>query len=212
MPEAVQPGARDKAGVGILLSGRGSNFAALLRHERDGMFARARIACVVSNVPSAAGLALAREAGLPAVAIDPAAFPNRRAYEQEVVSALEAHGVEWVCLAGYMKIVGPTLLGRYPQRVLNIHPSLLPSFPGLHAQKQALEHGARVSGCTVHFVDAGMDTGPIIGQRAVPVMQDDTEDTLSERILREEHRLYAECLKRVTEEPWELRGRRVVFP
>ena len=196
---------------GILLSGRGSNFAALLRHERDGMFGRARIACVVSNVPSAAGLGLARDAGLPAIALDPATFPTRRAYEQEVVAALEAHGVEWVCLAGYMKIVGATLLGRYPQRVLNIHPSLLPSFPGLHAQRQALDHGVCVSGCTVHFVDAGMDTGPVIGQRAVPVMQDDTEDSLSGRILREEHQLYAECLKRVTEQPWELRGRRVVF-
>jgi phosphoribosylglycinamide formyltransferase-1 len=197
--------------VGVLASGRGSNFAALLRHQESGYFQSARIVALVSNVSTAGALEAARNAGMAADFISPKQFGSAAEYEQAIIDAMEQHQVEWLVLAGYMKIVGNTLLRRYPQRILNIHPSLLPSFPGLHAQQQALEHGVRVSGCTVHFVDSGMDTGPIIGQRAVPVLPDDTEDTLSSRILEQEHQLYAESLKRVTEEPWRIEGRRVIF-
>jgi phosphoribosylglycinamide formyltransferase-1 len=199
------------ASVGVLISGRGSNLEALLRRQQAGYFARARIVCVASNVPGAPGLDIATGAGIPAVAVAPQDFPAKRAYEEALVRTLEGYGVEWVALAGYMKIVGKALLERFAGRILNIHPSLLPSFPGLHAQQQALDHGVKVSGCTVHFVDAGMDTGPIIGQRAVPVLDCDDDDSLSARILEQEHQLYAECLRRVTEERWEIRGRSVVF-
>ena len=201
----------EPASVGVLISGRGSNLEALLRVQAAGGFARARIACVVSNVAGVRGLEVAREHGVPAVAIAPADFAAKREYEEAVIRALDEHGVSWVLLAGYMRIVGRTLLARYPRRMLNIHPSLLPSFPGLHGQLQALEHGAKVSGCTVHFVDEGMDTGPIVGQRAVPVLDSDDEDALSARILEQEHQLYAECLRRVTEGKWEICGRRVLF-
>ncbi|MCX7717606.1 MAG: phosphoribosylglycinamide formyltransferase [Candidatus Sumerlaeaceae bacterium] len=197
--------------VGVMLSGRGSNFEALLRKQCDGYFQRARIVCVVSDNPDARGLVTAKANGIPAYAIAPHAHPGKAAYENAVLQILLQHGVSLVVLAGYMRIVGRVLLDHFPGRILNIHPSLLPSFPGLHAQRQAIEHGVRFSGCTVHFVDAGMDTGPIIGQRVVPVLPDDTEDTLSERILAQEHELYAECLKRVTEEPYEIRGRTVCF-
>lgn len=197
--------------VGVMLSGHGSNFEALLRKQHEDFFKRARIACVVSDNPDARGLATARGHGIPAHAIDPHAHAGKAAYETAVVDALSRHGVSLVVLAGYMRIVGRVLLERFPGRILNIHPSLLPSFPGLHAQQQALEHGVRFSGCTVHFVDAGMDTGPIIGQRAVPVLPGDTEDTLSARILEQEHELYAECLRRVTEEQYDISGRTVRF-
>ncbi len=201
----------DTVRVGALISGRGSNLAALLGKQDEGYFARARFACVLSNIAGVRGLEIAAENHLPHYAVDPARYAGRAAYETEVVRILRGHGVQWLVLAGYMKIVGKTLLEAFPQRILNIHPSLLPAFPGLHAQQQALDHGARVSGCTVHFVDSGMDTGAIIGQRAVPVLQDDDEDALGARILEQEHQLYAECLKRVTEEKWEIRGRSVVF-
>jgi phosphoribosylglycinamide formyltransferase-1 len=204
-------GAGDTVRVGVMLSGRGSNFEALLRKQEAGYFQRARIVCVVSDNPGARGLELARSQGLPAFGIDPRAHSGKAAFETEIAGVLARHGVEMVVLAGYMRIVGRVLLERFPGRILNIHPSLLPSFPGLHAQRQALEHGVRVTGCTVHFVDAGTDTGPIIGQRVVPVHPDDTEETLAARILEQEHELYAECLKRVTEEPYEIRGRTVVF-
>ena len=197
--------------VGVLISGRGSNLEALLRKQDEGFFVRTRIVCVVSNNPDAHGIQIALNHGVPAVVVAPADYLSRREYEEAVADTLEAAGVKWVALAGYMKIVGKTLLARFAGCILNIHPSLLPSFPGLHAQQQALDHGAKVSGCTVHFVDAGMDTGPIIGQRAVPVLDTDDEDALSARILEQEHELYADCLKRATEEKWEIRGRRVVF-
>ena len=197
--------------VGVMLSGRGSNFEALLRRQHEGYFRRVRIVCVISDNAEARGLETARSKGIPAYAINPHRHPEKAAYEAAVLQVLSQHAVSFVVLAGYMRIVGPVLLNHFPGRILNIHPSLLPAFPGLHAQRQALEHGVRFSGCTVHFVDAGMDTGPIIGQRVVPVMPDDTEDTLSARILAQEHELYPECLKRVTEEPYEIRGRIVFF-
>lgn len=203
--------AADLVNVGVLASGRGSNFAALLKAQQAGQFHSAWLCCLLSNKPDAGALEIAREAGLPAISISPKDYATGADYEQAIVRVLEEHRVEWLVLAGYMKIVGPTILERFPNRILNIHPALLPCFPGLHSQQQALEYGVRVSGCTVHFVDAGMDTGPIIGQRTVPVLADDCEDTLSARILEQEHQLYAECLKRVTEQPWRIEGRRVVF-
>lgn len=197
--------------VGVLASGRGSNLEAILKKERAGYFARARIACVVSNVPTARALEVARQHNVPEQAIVPKQYADRDSYENAVVTAFERHNVQYVVMAGYMKIVGPVLLSRFSQRIINIHPSLLPAFPGLDGQKQALEYGVKVSGCTVHFADAGVDTGPIILQRAVPVMQDDTEQTLSARILEQEHHIFAEALKLVTETPWEIRGRVVRF-
>ena len=212
MTNAVQPDATSSpVRVGILLSGRGSNLEALLRHADEGTFARAQFACALSDIPTAPGLSAAARAGLPAAALEPSTFPSRVTYETEIVRRFDELGIEWLCLAGYMRIVGKTLLARYPSRILNIHPSLLPAFPGLHAQQQALDHGVRVAGCTVHLVDSGMDTGPIIAQAAVPVLDNDTEETLSARILKQEHKLYAEGLKRITEQPWEVQGRRLIF-
>lgn len=197
--------------IGVLASGRGSNFAALLHSQKQSVFSAARIVCLVSNIPSAGALQIAHQADLPTKCIRPRDFAAPSDYEAAIIGFMDAHNVEWLLLAGYMKIVGPALLTRYSNRILNIHPSLLPAFPGLHAQRQALEYGVQVSGCTVHFVDEGMDTGPIIGQRTVPVLAGDTEDTLSARILEQEHQLYAQCLKAVTERSWTIEGRRVIF-
>lgn len=201
-----------KVSLAVLVSGRGSNLEALLKKERAGYFERAHIACVISNVPDVRALDIAREYGIPGLTVRSKTFSSPDAYEEELALLCSELKADFIALAGYMKIVGPVLLGHYPHRILNIHPSLLPSFPGLHGQRQALEHGVRISGCTVHFIDAGVDTGPIVGQRSVPVLQDDTEDTLSRRILEQEHELYAECVKKITEQPWEIRGRRIYFP
>jgi phosphoribosylglycinamide formyltransferase-1 len=198
------------ARLGILLSGRGSNFlalhAAIVRGELP-----AEIALVVSNVADAPGLDRARELGLPAAAIPHRGEPDRSSHERRVLAALVEAGVQWVCLAGYMRLLSPAFLAAYPQRVVNIHPSLLPAFPGTDAQRQALEHGVKVSGCTVHLVDEGLDSGPIVVQRTVPVADDDTPETLAERILAAEHQAYAEALSRLLTEPWEVVGRRLVF-
>jgi len=198
------------ARLGILLSGRGSNFLALQRAVAAGELP-AEIALVVSNEPDAAGLARAREAGLPAAAIPHRGEPDRAGHEANVLAALAAAGVEWVCLAGYMRLLSPDFVRRYPRRILNVHPSLLPAFPGLEAQRQALEHGVRVSGCTVHLVDEGLDSGPIVVQRAVPVRDGDSAETLAARILEQEHLAYPEALRRLLTERWELVGRRLVF-
>ena len=203
-------GGRTVARVGILLSGRGSNFLAL-HAAMERREVPARIAVVASNLPGAAGLAKARELGLPTFAAPAAEYPDRAAQERAIVEALRAHAVEWVCLAGYMRLLSAELLGAFADRVLNIHPSLLPAFPGLHAQRQALAHGVRVAGCTVHFVDEGLDSGPIVVQRAVPVLDGDDEDALSSRILAEEHQAYPEALRRLLTEPWRVEGRRVRF-
>jgi phosphoribosylglycinamide formyltransferase 1 len=197
--------------IGVLASGRGSNLLALLEHERRGRFKNAHIVCTIADVAGAKALDIAREHGIAAHEILPKQFGGKTPYEAEVVRVLESHNVEFVCLAGYMRIVGPTLLTRFSQRMLNIHPSLLPSFPGLEAQRQAVDYGVRMSGCTVHLVDAGMDTGPIVAQRAVPVLPSDTPDSLAARILEQEHELYAEALALVTECTWHLQGRRVIF-
>ena len=200
-----------KLRFGVLASGRGSNFAALLQRQIEGYFHNAELVCLISNKPEAPALELAREAGLNAYGIVPRSFPSADAYEAEIVRLMDENQVEWLLLAGYMKILGQTILRRYDGKILNIHPSLLPSFPGLNAQRQALEYGVRFSGCTVHFVDETLDSGPIIGQRSVPVSPTDTEDDLSARILVEEHELFSRCVKAITERPWKIHGRQVIF-
>jgi phosphoribosylglycinamide formyltransferase-1 len=194
--------------LGILLSGRGSNFLAIAEAIAAGRL-DAEIAVVISNRKDSAGIALARERGLNAVVL-PSAGLDREIYDRQLVAELEKNGVGLVCLAGYMRILSGYFIGRFPMRILNIHPSLLPAFPGLDAQHQALEHGARFSGCTVHFVDDGLDSGPILKQAAVPVLDDDTAESLSARILEEEHRIYTEAIALVLSGRYRIEGRRVV--
>lgn len=175
--------------VAVLASGGGSNLQALLDAEAAGALGPARVVRVLSNVPGAGALARAEARGVPAAVMDHRGYPSREAYDAAVRGLLRADAVELVVLAGFLRIVTPTLLDAFPDRVVNVHPSLLPAFPGLHAQAQCLAYGAKLAGCTVHFVDAGTDTGPIIAQAAVAVHDDDTEASLSARILAEEHRL-----------------------
>jgi phosphoribosylglycinamide formyltransferase-1 len=195
--------------LGILLSGRGSNFIAIAEAIREGRLPGAEIAVVLSNLPDAAGLESARKLGLPAIAI-PSAGRKRAEHDAEVVATLRQHRVDLVCLAGYMRIISPEFVRAFPNRILNVHPALLPAFPGLDAQAQALDYGARFSGCTVHFVDERMDHGAIILQRTVPVLDDDTADTLSARILVEEHIAYAEAIARVLSGEFHISGRRYI--
>lgn len=195
--------------LGVLASGRGSNLQAILDAISGGSLAAA-VKVVVSDVADAFALERARAAGVPAVFVDPQGPGGKADHEQRVVAVLREHGVELVALAGYMRICGPTLLAAFPGRILNIHPSLLPAFPGLHVQQAALEYGARFSGCTVHFVGAGVDTGPIVAQAVVPVLDTDTEDTLSARILRQEHRVYPHAIRLFAAGRLRLEGRRVV--
>ncbi|MCZ6768284.1 MAG: phosphoribosylglycinamide formyltransferase [Acidobacteria bacterium] len=194
--------------VGILLSGRGSNFLALSDAMEAGDIP-ARIALVVSNKPNAPGLKHAEERNYKAICI-PSAGIEREAYDRQVVKEMQAAQVDIVCLAGFMRLLSTWFVQQYPLRILNIHPSLLPAFPGLHAQREALEWGVKVSGCTVHFVDQELDHGPILLQHAVPVLDDDTEETLSARILQHEHQIYPEALKLVCEERVRVEGRRVL--
>lgn len=200
---------RPAARLGILLSGRGSNFLALHAAVERGDVP-AEIALVASNLEDAPGLVRARELGLTVLAL-PHAGLSRKAHEERVDAALREAGVEWVCLAGYMRLLSPELVARWPLRILNIHPSLLPAFPGLDAQEQALAHGVRIAGCTVHFVDEGLDSGPIVVQRAVPLLDGDTPGSLAARILEQEHQAYPEALRRLLTEPWRIDGRRLVF-
>ena len=192
-PEAIQ-----RARIGILISGRGSNMVALADAVNDGRIADAEIAIVISDQPKAAGLRKATERGIETLVIERRGR-QRAEHDREVVAALVARKVELVCLAGYMRILSREFIETFSGRILNIHPSLLPSFPGLDAQQQALKHGAKVTGCTVHFVDENLDGGPIIAQRIVPVHDDDTVETLSARILIEEHKLYPEVVSLVLE-------------
>jgi phosphoribosylglycinamide formyltransferase-1 len=196
--------------LGVLLSGRGSNFLALHAAIERGELP-ARIVLVLSNVAGAPGLDRARELGLPAEAIPHRGEPSRQAHEEKLVAALQAAGVEWVCLAGYMRVLSPSFVAAFPRRVVNIHPSLLPAFPGVDAQEQALAHGVKISGCTVHLVDEGLDSGPIVVQRAVPVLDGDTPRTLAARILEQEHRAYPEAMRRLLTGPWRIEGRRLSF-
>ncbi|HKB78749.1 MAG TPA: phosphoribosylglycinamide formyltransferase [Thermoanaerobaculia bacterium] len=196
--------------LAILLSGRGSNFAAIHTAAADGRLA-AKIVCVVSNRPDAPGLALARDLELNAHLIDHRAFPTRAAHEEEVLRVLTDSRPDFICLAGYMRLLTPAFVAAYPHRILNIHPSLLPAFPGVDAQAQALAYGVKVSGCTVHFVDENLDAGPIIVQRTVAVRDDDTPETLSARILEQEHVAYVEALNALGSRAWRVEGRRVRF-
>jgi phosphoribosylglycinamide formyltransferase 1 len=193
--------------LAVLISGRGSNLQAIIDAIQTGRL-DASIVVVVSNRPEARGLARARAAGIETLVLDTKAYPDRGAFDRAIAGALREREVELVCLAGYMRLVGPSLLEAFPQRILNIHPSLLPCFRGLDAQRQALEHGVRVSGATVHFVTADLDDGPIVLQAAVPVLEADTVESLAARILVEEHRIYPEAIGIVLDGRWRLDGRR----
>lgn len=194
--------------LGILISGRGSNFEAIADHIAAGKL-EAEIAVVISNRPQARGLEIARRRGIPAASI-PSKGLDREVYDRMLIEELRRREVDLVCLAGFMRLLSAAFVREFPLRVLNIHPSLLPAFPGLEAQHQAVEHGVKVSGCTVHFVDEHLDHGPIIVQTAVPVLDDDTADTLSARILKEEHRIYSEAIGIVLNGKFRLEGRKVV--
>jgi phosphoribosylglycinamide formyltransferase-1 len=195
--------------LGILLSGRGSNFEAIANHITAGKIPDARIAVVISNKPDAGGLATAQRLGLTALAI-PSKGVAREEHDRAVVAALQEHKVDLICLAGYMRLLSPWFVKQFPRRILNIHPSLLPAFPGLEAQEQAFAYGVKVSGCTVHFVDEELDHGAIILQKAVPVLDGDDEQTLAARILEQEHIAYSEAIRIVLEGKYEMVGRRLV--
>ena len=198
-----------KTRIAILISGRGSNMLALSDAVSSAVIPNAEIVLVVSDKLGAAGLIVAQERGHHTVAIDRKGL-TRAEHEAQIIAALKEHNVDLVCLAGYMRLLSPCFTDAFPKRILNIHPSLLPSFPGLDAQRQAIEHGAKFSGCTVHFVDDTLDGGPIIAQRIVPVLDDDSEETLAARILEEEHSLYAEAVALVVSGKFEIVGRRVI--
>jgi phosphoribosylglycinamide formyltransferase-1 len=194
--------------VGVLASGRGSNFRALALAAARGRIPAA-VVVLVTDRPEVGALAIAQELGIEALTLDPRAHPSREAHEKAVIAALEERRVGLVCLAGYMRLLSGSFVAHFAGRLLNIHPSLLPAFPGLRPQRQALEHGVRISGATVHFVNEGVDTGPIVLQAAVPIRPDDTEATLADRILAEEHRLYPEAVRLFALGRLEIRGRRV---
>jgi phosphoribosylglycinamide formyltransferase-1 len=198
-----------KKRIGVLLSGRGSNFEALAESVARERIPNAEIALVVSNREDAPGIERARARRIEAHVI-PSKGLEREAYDKLVVAALKENRVDLVCLAGYMRLLSPYFVAAFPNRILNIHPSLLPAFPGLEAQRQALEHGAKFSGCTVHFVDENLDAGPIVLQAAVPIEDQDTVETLSERILHEEHRIYSEAVHIVLEGRYRIENRRVL--
>ena len=195
--------------LGILLSGRGSNFEAIANNIAAGKVPDARIAIVISNQPDAGGLATAKRLGLKALTI-PSKGVAREEHDRAVVAALKEHHVDLICLAGYMRLLSPWFVQQFPNRILNIHPSLLPAFPGLEAQEQAFAYGVKVSGCTVHFVDEELDHGAIIVQKAVPVLDDDDEHTLAARILEQEHIAYTEAINAVLGGDFDIVGRRLV--
>jgi phosphoribosylglycinamide formyltransferase 1 len=196
--------------LGVLVSGRGSNLQAILDAVREGSL-DARVGVVVSNHAGAEGLERARTAGVAARVVSHEDYRSREEFDAAVVSILREHEVDVVCLAGFMRILSPVLVRAFPRRILNIHPSLLPAFVGLHAQRQALEHGVKVTGATVHLVDEELDHGPILLQRAVPVLDDDDEQTLSARILEQEHRIYPEAIGLVLDGKVEVQGRRALI-
>jgi phosphoribosylglycinamide formyltransferase 1 len=200
---------RDVVRLAVLASGRGSNLAAILDACRRPGYP-ARVVVVVSDREGAPALARGRDAGAEAVFLDPKAYGDRSAYDAALLTTLEHHRPGLVCLAGFMRVLTPAFVRAWAGRLMNIHPSLLPAFPGLHAQRQALEYGVRIAGVTVHFVDEGVDTGPIIVQASVPVLPDDSEASLSARILGEEHRLYPEAIRLFAEERLVITGRRVL--
>ena len=197
-----------KKKIGILLSGRGTNFEAIAESVAAGRIPQGEIAIVISNRPEARGLEIAKQRGLHAVCI-PSQGKTREQHDAEVAAALKAKQVELICLAGYMRLLSPWFVQQFPQRILNIHPALLPAFPGLDAQKQALDYGAKISGCTVHFVDEHLDHGPIVIQKSLPVLDSDDEHSLSCRILEQEHIAYTEAINLVLSGKFEMAGRRV---
>jgi phosphoribosylglycinamide formyltransferase 1 len=199
------------ARLGVLISGRGSNLQALIDAIADGRL-DATIAVVISNVADAAGLARARAAGIEAIAISHRGWPTRDDFDREIVRQLQARGVSLVCLAGFMRLIGQPMLDAFPNAILNVHPSLLPAFPGVDAQHQAFEYGVKVSGVTVHLVTRELDGGPIVLQRPVRVHADDTGDSLAARILEEEHRIYPDAVRLVLAGGWRIEGRRFISP
>jgi phosphoribosylglycinamide formyltransferase 1 len=201
----------DTARVAVLVSGRGTNLQSLLDAQDQGVFRCARIVLVASNRKDAYALERAARHGIETAVLSHRSYSSREAYDEALVALLRSRQIDWVCLAGFMRILSPVMVRAFPQRILNIHPALLPAFPGLHVQQAALDYGVRVSGCTVHLVDEGVDTGPILVQRAVPVLDSDDADALSARILEQEHLAYPEALRLVTEKKWTLVGRRVRF-
>ena len=194
--------------IGVLVSGSGSNLQSIIDNIEAGKL-RAVLACVISNNANAFALQRARRHDIPALHLDHRIFSGREAYDAALVDTLGEYNVDLVVLAGFMRIITPVLIDAFPHAIMNIHPALLPSFPGLHAQRQALDYGVKFSGCTVHFVDAGTDTGPVIIQAAVPVLEGDTEETLSARIQTEEHRIYPQAIKLYAEGRLQVEGRRV---
>jgi phosphoribosylglycinamide formyltransferase-1 len=198
-----------KKRIGVLLSGRGSNFEALSESVAAGRIPNAEIAIVISNREGAPGIQRAESRGIRTRVI-PSKGLEREAYDRQVVAVLNDHKVDLICLAGYMRLLSPYFVAAFPNRILNIHPSLLPSFPGLESQRQALEYGVKFAGCTVHFVDENLDAGPIVLQAVVPVEDKDTEESLSQRILREEHRIYSEAVRIVLDGKFTIEGRRVI--
>ncbi len=194
--------------IAVLVSGRGSNLQAIIDSIESG-YLKARIAVVISDVGDAYALTRAKKHGIEAVFVNPKKFASKELYEKEILGVLKIHDAKLVLLAGYMRILGKTLLEAYKNRILNIHPALLPAFSGLHAQKQAFDHGVKVAGCTVHFVDETLDGGPIILQRCVEVKEDDTDETLADRILEQEHKIYPEAVKLFVENRLRIEGRKV---
>lgn len=194
--------------LGVLISGNGSNLQSIIDNIEKGTL-RAVIKIVISNNPDAYGITRAKKHGIPVVVLKNGDFKNKEAFDSELINTLKKHDVELVTLAGFMRIISPRFLQAFPGRVMNIHPALLPSFPGLHGQKQAVDYGVKISGCTVHFVDEGVDTGPIIIQSSVPVLDGDTEDTLAVRILKEEHSIYPRAIQLFADGKLEVYGRKV---
>lgn len=196
--------------IGILISGRGSNMLAIIKAVENGEIPNAKVSVVISDKPNAAGIEKAKSCGIETLIIERKGL-NREEHDEKILTELRKRKVEVVCLAGYMRLLSKKFIEAYPNRIVNIHPSLLPAFPGLDAQKQAIEYGVKVSGCTVHFVDEKLDHGPIILQKAVEVKDDDTPESLSARILEQEHKIYVEALKLIAENKIEIRGRKVIL-
>lgn len=201
--------ANQACAIGVLVSGNGSNFQAIVDALESGLISDGRIACLISNKADAYALERARRHNIPALVLDHKQYPDRTAYDHALVALLKEHGVQLVVLAGFMRLLSPVMVEAFPHAIMNIHPALLPAFPGLDAQQQALDYGVRYTGCTVHFVDTGTDTGPIILQAVVPVMADDTAESLSQRIHGEEHRIYPEAVKLFCADRLKVEGRRV---
>lgn len=201
---------KKKGRIGVLLSGRGSNFEAIHQFslKKEANF---EVAVVISDKKNARGIERAKELGLSAFHVSPKKLKPKEVYERKIVDILKEYKIDLVCLAGYMRIVGTELLQAFEGQIMNIHPSLLPSFPGLHAQQRALNHGVKVSGCTVHFIDAGVDTGPIIIQKAVAVKENDTEEKLSQRILKEEHKIYSKAITLFFKNRLKIKGKNVII-